>query len=121
MHGDLAPAYGDCRKSLLQEIANLTGGQFIAEELGIKLETISLKDLGEARRVVLDKDTPTIIDGGGDKAAIEGRCNDIRKQITKTTANYDREKAADGGVVVAQMRAGQGNFGFAAARIIQAF
>ena len=87
-----APGYGDRRKTLLQDIAVLTGGQFIAEELGIKLETVSLNDLGKARRVVLDKDTTTIIDGGGDKAAIEGRCCDIRKQITKTTSDYDREK-----------------------------
>lgn len=106
-----APGYGDRRKSLLQDIAILTGGQFIAEELGIKLETISLNDLGKARRVVLDKDTTTIIDGGGDKKAIEGRCNDLRKQITKTTSDYDREKLEErlaklaGGVAVLRVGA----------------
>lgn len=106
-----APGYGDRRKALLQDIAILTGGQFIAEELGIKLETISLNDLGKARRVVLDKDTTTIIDGGGDKKAIEGRCSDIRKQITKTTSDYDREKLEErlaklaGGVAVLRVGA----------------
>ncbi len=106
-----APGYGDRRKSLLQDIAILTGGQFIAEELGIKLETISLNDLGKARRVVLDKDTTTIIDGGGDKKAIEGRCSDLRKQITKTTSDYDREKLEErlaklaGGVAVLRVGA----------------
>lgn len=106
-----APGYGDRRKALLQDIATLTGGQFIAEELGIKLETISLNDLGKARRVVLNKDTTTIIDGGGDKAAIEGRCRDIRKQITKTTSDYDREKLEErlaklaGGVAVLRVGA----------------
>lgn len=106
-----APGYGDRRKALLQDIAALTGGQFIAEELGIKLETVSLNDLGKARRVVLDKDTTTIIDGGGDKAVIEGRCSDIRKQITKTTSDYDREKLEErlaklaGGVAVIRVGA----------------
>ena len=106
-----APGYGDRRKALLQDIAALTGGQFIAEELGIKLETVSLNDLGKARRVVLDKDTTTIIDGGGDKAVIEGRCSDIRKQISKTTSDYDREKLEErlaklaGGVAVIRVGA----------------
>ena len=106
-----APGYGDRRKALLEDIAVLTGGQFIAEELGIKLETVSLNDLGKARRVVLDKDTTTIIDGAGDKAAIEGRCSDIRKQITKTTSDYDREKFEErlaklsGGVAVIRVGA----------------
>lgn len=106
-----APGYGDRRKALLEDIAVLTGGQFIAEELGIKLETVSLNDLGKARRVVLDKDTTTVIDGGGDKAMIEGRCSDIRKQITKTTSDYDREKLEErlaklaGGVAVLRVGA----------------
>lgn len=106
-----APGYGDRRKALLEDIAVLTGGQFIAEELGIKLETVSLNDLGKARRVVLDKDTTTIIDGGGDKAMIEGRCSDIRKQIAKTTSDYDREKLEErlaklaGGVAVLRVGA----------------
>lgn len=106
-----APGYGDRRKALLQDIAILTGGQFIAEELGIKLETVRLKDLGKARRVVIDKDHTTIIDGGGDKTAIQGRCSDIRKQITKTTSDYDREKLEErlaklaGGVAVLRVGA----------------
>lgn len=87
-----APGFGDRRKEMLQDLAVLTGGQFIAEELGIKLETVTLKDLGSARRVVLNKDTTTIIDGGGDKKAIEGRCNELRKHLEKTTSDYDREK-----------------------------
>ncbi len=83
----------------------------IAEELGIKLETVSLDDLGKARRVVLDKDSTTIIDGGGEKSAIEGRCNDLRKQISKTTSDYDREKMEErlarlaGGVAVLRVGA----------------
>lgn len=106
-----APGYGDRRKALLEDIAVLTGGQFIAEELGVKLETVSLNDLGKARRVVLDKDTTTIIDGGGDKAMIEGRCADLRKQIAKTTSDYDREKLEErlaklaGGVAVLRVGA----------------
>ena len=101
-----APGYGDRRKAMLEDIAVLTGGQFIAEELGIKLETVTLKELGKARRVVVDKDTTTIIDGGGEKKLIADRCNDLRKQITKTTSDYDREKLEErlaklaGGVAV---------------------
>ena len=87
-----APGYGEHRKALLQDIAVLTGGRLIAEELGIKLETVSLDDLGKARRVVIDKETTTIIDGGGEKTAIEGRCSELRKQIEKTSSDYDREK-----------------------------
>jgi chaperonin GroEL len=96
---------------MLQDIAVLTGGKLIAEELGIKLETVSLDDLGKARRVVLDKDSTTIIDGGGDKSAIEGRCNDLRKQISKATSDYDREKMEErlarlaGGVAVLRVGA----------------
>jgi chaperonin GroEL len=106
-----APGYGDRRKAMLQDIAILTGGQFIAEELGIKLETVGLKDLGKARRVVIDKDNTTIIDGSGEKTTIEGRCNDLRKQMTKTTSDYDREKLEErlaklaGGVAVLRVGA----------------
>ena len=106
-----APGYGDRRKDMLQDIAVLTGGKLIAEELGIKLETVSLDDLGKARRVVLDKDSTTIIDGGGEKSAIEGRCNDLRKQISKATSDYDREKMEErlarlaGGVAVLRVGA----------------
>ncbi|MBI5760980.1 MAG: chaperonin GroEL [Planctomycetales bacterium] len=106
-----APGYGDRRKDTLQDIALLTGGKFIADELGIKLETVSLNDLGKARRVVINKDTTTIINGGGDKVAIEGRCNDLRKQILKTKSDYDREKMEErlaklaGGVAVLRVGA----------------
>lgn len=106
-----APGYGDRRKEMLRDIAVLTGGQLIAEELGRKLETVTLNDLGKARRVVLDKDATTIIDGGGEKAAIEGRCNDLRQQISKTTSDYDREKLEErlarlaGGVAVLRVGA----------------
>jgi chaperonin GroEL len=106
-----APGYGDRRKEMLQDIAVLTGGQLIAEELGRKLESVALDDLGKARRVVLDKDTTTIIDGGGEKAAIEGRRNDLRKQISKSASDYDREKLEErlarlsGGVAVLRVGA----------------
>jgi PAB1-binding protein PBP1 len=77
---------------MLQDMAILTRGQVIAEELGLKLENVTLKDLGSAKKVVIDKDDTTIIEGSGKKAAIEGRCNEIRKQIEDTTSDYDREK-----------------------------
>lgn len=101
-----APGFGDRRKAMLQDIAILTGGQLIAEELGISLEKLKLEDLGKAKRVVIDKDTTTIVGGGGEKAAIEGRCQEIRKQIKETTSDYDREKLEErlakltGGVAV---------------------
>lgn len=106
-----APGYGDRRKAILQDIAILTGGQFIAEELGIKLDAVTIKDLGKTRRVVVDKDNTTIIGGGGAKAAIVGRCNELRKQISKTTSDYDREKLEErlaklaGGVAVLRVGA----------------
>jgi chaperonin GroEL len=87
-----APGFGDRRKAMLEDIAILTGGQMISEELGIKLETISLKDLGSAKRIVIDKDNTTIVDGAGDKKDIEGRVRQIRAQIDETTSDYDREK-----------------------------
>src|SRR3569623_291505 len=101
-----APGYGDRRKAMMQDMALLTGGQFIAEELGLKLEKISVADLGKAQRVVIDKDNTTIIGVAGKKEAIEGRCQEIRKHIEKTTSDYDREKLEErlaklaGGVAV---------------------
>jgi len=106
-----APGFGDRRKAMLQDMAILTGGQVIAEELGLKLENVTLKDLGKAKRVVIDKDNTTIIDGAGSKKEIEGRCNEIRKQIEETTSDYDREKLQErlaklvGGVAVIKVGA----------------
>jgi len=106
-----APGFGDRRKAMLQDIGILTSGQVIAEELGLKLENVALKDLGSAKKVVIDKDTTTIVEGSGKKAAIEGRCNEIRKQIEDTTSDYDREKLQErlaklaGGVAVLKVGA----------------
>jgi len=106
-----APGFGDRRKEMLQDIAILTGGQMIAEELGIKLENVNLDQLGTAKRVVIDKDTTTIVSGGGAKSAIDGRCKEIRKQIEETTSDYDREKLQErlakltGGVAVIRVGA----------------
>lgn len=87
-----APGFGDRRKAMLEDIAILTGGQMISEELGIKLESISIKDLGSAKRIVIDKDNTTIVDGAGDKKEIEARVKQMRTQIEETTSDYDREK-----------------------------
>src|SRR2546427_592274 len=87
-----APGFGDRRKAMLEDIAILTGGRMIAEELGIKLENVTLKDLGRCKRVVIDKDNTTLIDGAGKKTDIEGRIKQIRAQIEETTSDYDREK-----------------------------
>src|SRR5260370_11978747 len=87
-----APGFGDRRKAMLEDIGILTGGKVIAEELGIKLESITLAALGKAKRIVVDKDNTTIIDGAGKKADIEGRIKQIRAQIEETTSDYDREK-----------------------------
>jgi len=101
-----APGFGDRRKAMLEDIAILTGGQVISEDLGIKLENVGLKDLGTAKRIVIDKDNTTIVDGGGEKSAIEGRVRQIRTQIEETTSDYDREKLQErlaklvGGVAV---------------------
>ncbi|OGQ77565.1 MAG: chaperonin GroL [Deltaproteobacteria bacterium RIFCSPLOWO2_12_FULL_60_19] len=101
-----APGFGDRRKAMLEDIAILTGGKVIAEELGIKLENITLQDLGRAKRIVVDKDNTTIIDGAGKKADLEGRIKQIRAQIDETTSDYDREKLQErlakliGGVAV---------------------
>jgi len=101
-----SPGYGDRRKALMQDIAVLTGGQFLAEELGLKLENVRLEDLGKAQRVVVDKDNTTIIGGKGGTAAIRSRCADLRKQLDKATSDYDKEKLQErlaklsGGVAV---------------------
>jgi chaperonin GroEL len=106
-----APGFGDRRKEMLKDIATLTGGQVIAEELGLKLENVTISDLGKAKRVTLDKDNTTIIDGAGDKAKIKGRIEEIRKQIETTTSDYDREKLQErlaklvGGVAVVKVGA----------------
>jgi chaperonin GroEL len=101
-----APGFGDRRKAMLEDIAVLTGGRLIAEDLGIKLETVTLKDLGRAKRIVIDKDNTTIVDGAGKKSDIEARVKQIRAQIEETTSDYDREKLQErlaklvGGVAV---------------------
>jgi chaperonin GroEL len=106
-----APGFGDRRKAMLEDIAILTGGRMIAEELGLKLENVSLKDLGRCKRIVIDKDNTTIIDGAGKKADIEGRIKQIRSQIEETTSDYDREKLQErlakmvGGVAVIKVGA----------------
>jgi chaperonin GroEL len=106
-----APGYGDRRKAMLQDIAVLTGGQMISEDLGIKLENVTLKDLGQAKRVAIDKDNTTIVDGAGKKKEIEARVSQIRTQIEETTSDYDREKLQErlaklvGGVAVVRVGA----------------
>ncbi len=106
-----APGFGDRRKAILQDIGILTGGQVVAEELGLKLEKVSLGDLGRAKRVVVDKDATTIIGGAGSTEAIEGRCKELRKQIEESTSDYDREKLQErlaklaGGVAVIRVGA----------------
>jgi chaperonin GroEL len=106
-----APGFGDRRKAMLEDIAILSGGRVIAEELGMKLENVTLKDLGRAKRVVIDKDNTTLIDGAGKKADIEGRIKQIRAQIEETTSDYDREKLQErlaklvGGVAVVKVGA----------------
>ena len=101
-----APGFGDRRKAMLEDIAILTGGQVISEDVGIKLENVTLEMLGKAKRVVVKKDDTTVVGGGGKKADIKGRCNQIRQQIETTTSDYDREKLQErlaklaGGVAV---------------------
>jgi len=87
-----APGFGDRRKAILQDIAVLTGGQFISEDLGVKLENLELSQLGKAKKVIIDKDSTTIIEGGGTKKDIKARCEQIQSQIDATTSDYDREK-----------------------------
>jgi chaperonin GroEL len=106
-----APGFGDRRKAMLEDIAILTDGKMIAEELGIKLENVTLKDLGRAKRVIVDKDNTTIVEGAGKKSGIEGRIQQIRAQIDETTSDYDREKLQErlaklaGGVAVVKVGA----------------
>src|ERR1700678_3278539 len=87
-----APGFGDRRKEMMQDVAVLTGGKFISEDLGIKLESVELADLGRAKSVVVDKENTTIVEGGGKSSDIQGRVNQIRRQIEETTSDYDREK-----------------------------
>ncbi len=106
-----APGFGDRRKEMLKDIAILTGGQVISEELGLKLENVTISDLGQAKRVKVDKDNTTLVDGAGDKEKIKGRQAEIRTQIENTTSDYDREKLQErlaklvGGVAVIKVGA----------------
>jgi len=106
-----APAFGDRRKAIMEDIAMLTGGKAITEDLGIKLENVRFEDLGRAKKVVIDKDNTTIVQGAGKKTAIEGRIKQIRAQIDETTSDYDREKLQErlakiaGGVAVIRVGA----------------
>jgi chaperonin GroEL len=106
-----APGFGDRRKAMLQDIAILTGGKAITEDLGIKLEGVKIEDLGTAKRLTIDKDNTTIVDGGGKDGDVEGRVKEIRAQIDKTTSDYDREKLQErlaklvGGVAVIKVGA----------------
>ena len=101
-----APGFGDRRKAMLEDIAILTGGQVVSEDLGIKLENLTVSDLGSAKRISIDKDNTTIVDGAGSRSALEGRVKQIRAQIDETTSDYDREKLQErlakliGGVAV---------------------
>jgi chaperonin GroEL len=109
--GVKAPGFGDRRKAMLEDVAILTGGRVIAEELGMKLENVTLQDLGRCKRVVVDKDNTTLVDGAGKKSDIEGRIKQIRAQIEETTSDYDREKLQErlaklvGGVAVVRVGA----------------
>ncbi len=106
-----APGFGDRRKAMLEDIATLTGGKAITEDLGLKLENIKIEDLGKAKKVTLDKDNTTIIEGAGSSAAIEGRVKQLRAQVEDTTSDYDREKLQErlaklvGGVAVIKVGA----------------
>ncbi|MEY3172668.1 MAG: 60 kDa chaperonin [Planctomycetota bacterium] len=87
-----SPGYGDRRKALMQDLAILTGGRFLAEELGVRLEHLQPEDFGRAKKIVIDRETTTIIGGAGDRSAIVGRCDELRRQIETATSDYDREK-----------------------------
>ena len=101
-----APGFGDRRKAILQDIAVLTGGHVISEDIGVKLENATLKDLGQCKKVTIDKDNTTIVEGAGKRSDIEGRIKQIRAEIEETTSDYDREKLQErlakivGGVAV---------------------
>jgi len=106
-----APGYGDRRKAMLEDMAILTGGKAITEDLGIKLENVTVDDLGKARKVTIDKDTTTIVEGAGEARDIEGRVKQLRTQVEETTSDYDREKLQErlaklvGGVAVIKVGA----------------
>jgi chaperonin GroEL len=106
-----APGFGDRRKAMLQDIAILTGGKAITEDLGIKLENVQISDLGQAKKITIDKDNTTVVEGKGKHAEIEGRVKEIRSQVEKTTSDYDREKLQErlaklvGGVAVIKVGA----------------
>jgi chaperonin GroEL len=106
-----APGFGDRRKAMLEDMANLTGGTVISEELGLSLEKATIKDLGQAKKVIISKENTTIIDGAGDKKGIESRIKQIKAQIEETTSDYDREKLQErvaklaGGVAVIKVGA----------------
>ena len=101
-----APGFGDRRKAMMEDIAILTGGKFLSEDLGIKLENVELDDLGRAKKIVIDKENTTIVEGNGKQSDVQGRINQIRKAIEETTSDYDREKLQErlaklaGGVAV---------------------
>src|SRR5690606_11791388 len=101
-----APGFGDRRKAMLQDVAILAGGQVISEEVGFKLENATLNDLGKAKRIVVDKDNTTVVDGAGSQDQIKGRIDEIRVAVDKSTSDYDREKLQErlaklaGGVAV---------------------
>jgi chaperonin GroEL len=106
-----APGFGDRRKAMLQDLAILTGGQLVAQELGLRLENVTIDQLGQAARVVVDREHTTVVGGKGDKRAIDGRCQELRTQIAETTSDYDREKLEErlarlsGGVAVIRVGA----------------
>ena len=106
-----APGFGDRRKAMLEDIAILTGGRAITEDLGIKLENIKMEDLGKAKKITIDKDNTTIVEGAGAQSAIEGRVKQIRTQVEDTTSDYDREKLQErlaklvGGVAIIKVGA----------------
>jgi chaperonin GroEL len=106
-----APGFGDRRKAMCEDIAILTGGKFLSEDLGIKLENVGIEDLGKAKKIVIDKENTTIVEGAGKQADVQGRINQIRKGIEETTSDYDREKLQErlaklaGGVAVVRVGA----------------
>jgi chaperonin GroEL len=106
-----APGFGDRRKEILQDLAVVTGGKMLAEELGLKIENLQIDELGKAKRVIIDREKTTIVQGAGSKKTIDGRCNEIRKQIEQTTSDYDKEKLQErlaklsGGVAVIRVGA----------------
>jgi chaperonin GroEL len=106
-----APAFGDRRKAIMEDVAIVTGGRAITEDLGIKLENVKMEDLGRAKKVIIDKDNTTIIQGGGKRTAVEGRIKQLRTQIEETTSDYDREKLGErlaklaGGVAIVRVGA----------------